>query len=139
MTKIDILYEGELHNLITHEQTGQTIHTDAPKDNKGKGETFSPTDLFAASLGSCITTVIGIYAARKGLDLRGMRATVEKTMSTDAPRRIIRLVVDLWIPLDLPQEEREKIQAIAHTCPVHNSLSPELEVVIQYFFGGRLS
>ncbi|MCC5832606.1 MAG: OsmC family protein [Chlamydiales bacterium] len=122
-----VLYEGDLHTVVTHEPSGQRLHTDAPIDNKGKGETFSPTDLIGASVASCIATVIGVYAERKGWDLRGMRLSVEKTMSTDAPRRIVSLSVEIWMPISIEEKEKEKLEKIALTCPVHNSLRQEIE------------
>lgn len=132
MVKIHVVYEGDLHNQLTHEPSGQTLHTDAPKDNQGKGETFSPTDLFAASLVSCVATLIGIYAKRKGWDLRGMKLSVDKTMSTEGPRRVAKLPVEVWMPIAVPDEEKEKVERVAYTCPVHKSLHPDIEAPIVF-------
>lgn len=132
MVKIQVVYEGDLHTQVMHEPSGQTLHTDAPTDHQGKGRTFSPTDLLAAALASCIATVMGIYAERKKIDLRGMHVEIEKQMTTSPPRRIERLIVQIEMPLALPQEEREKLEHVAHTCPVHKSLHPEIDVAITF-------
>ena len=105
MPFIDVEYEGELHCSITHELSGSVIATDAPPDNQGKGETFSPTDLLAASLASCIATVLGIYAQRKQWDLRGMRLRIEKKMSQNPPRRVEALLTEVWMPISFNSEE----------------------------------
>lgn len=127
MVKIDVIYEGDLHTRVTHEPSGQILHTDAPVENQGLGETFSPTDLVGAALASCIATVMGIYAKRKGWDLRGMRLCVEKRMSTGSPRRIIALPVEIWIPLSLDKKDRDSLEQAARSCPVHHSLNPEID------------
>lgn len=127
MVKIDVIYEGDLHTCITHEPSGQNLHTDAPLENQGLGETFSPTDLIGAALASCIATVMGIYAKRKGWDLRGMRLSIEKRMSTDSPRRIVALPVEIWMPLSLDKKDQEVLEHVARNCPVHHSLHPEIE------------
>lgn len=135
MSKIDVIYEGDLHTLVIHDQSGRTLHTDAPKDHEGKGENFSPTDLVAAGLGSCFATVLGIYAKRKGWDLKGMRVVMEKIMSSEPPRRIATLKVELWFPLKLPLEEEEKVKKIAHSCPVQHSLHPNIKVSLVVHWG----
>lgn len=132
MVKMHVVYEGDLHTIVTHESSGQTLHTTAPLDHKGRGETFSPTDLVGAGTASCIAMVIGMYAERKGWDLRGMRLSVEKTMSTDAPRRIVALPVDIWMPIEIEENEKEKLERIARTCPVHNSLHPAIDKPITF-------
>lgn len=132
MVKMHVLYEGDLHTIVTHEPSEQTLHTDAPVDNKGLGQTFSPTDLMGASLASCIATMIAIYADQKGWDLRGMRLSVEKTMSKDAPRRIVGLPVEVWMPRVIEEKEKERVERIAHSCPVHISLNPEIDASITF-------
>ena len=134
MVKMHVVYEGDLHTVVTHEPSGQSLHTDAPPDNNGKGETFSPTDLLGASAASCIATVIGIYAERKGWDLRGMRLAVEKSMSTDAPRRLAALRVEIWMPIAVEEKEKGKIEQIALSCPVHKSLHPDIETPIRIYW-----
>ena len=130
MPKMRILYEGDLHTQVTHEPTGQTLHTDAPLDNQGRGETFSPTDLVAAALASCIATMIGLYGQRKKWDLRGMRMIVDKIMSSDTPRRIAKISMEIWIPLPLSLEEQSQVKKIAHTCPVQQSLHPDIAIAL---------
>jgi putative redox protein len=132
MVKMHVLYEGDLHTVVTHEPSGQTLHTDAPVDNRGRGQTFSPTDLLGAAVASCIATVIGIYAEQKGWDLRGMRLKVEKTMSSGTPRRIVSLPVEIWMPVEIEEKEKEMLEKIALTCPVHSSLHPEIKKPIVF-------
>src|ERR1700743_237867 len=102
MTSI-ITYEGELRTVATHVQSGTEIETDAPTDNQGKGESFSPTDLVATALGSCMATIMGIYARQKEIDLDGMRIEVAKEMTSAPPRRIAKLTSDIWMPEGLPR------------------------------------
>src|SRR4051812_40554738 len=99
MVNIRVEYTGDLHCDATHGPSQSRIATDAPTDNKGKGESFSPTDLVATALGTCISTTMGIKAEALGVDLRGMTVSVQKEMSTDAPRRIVGLPSEVHIPL----------------------------------------
>src|SRR5947209_20512473 len=99
MVKVDVEYTGNLHCDATHGPSKSKIETDAPADNKGKGEAFSPTDLVATALGTCISTTMGIKAESLGVDLRGMKVTVQKEMWKEAPRRIIALPSEVHIPL----------------------------------------
>jgi uncharacterized OsmC-like protein len=124
MVKITIGYAGGLHCNATHGPSGSTLGTDAPVDNHGKGETFSPTDLVATALGACMATVMGIYAERHGIDLTGMRVEVQKEMSADAPRRIVRLITEIWMPV--PHDP--VLERTALTCPVRQSLNTEIPV-----------
>ncbi len=132
MVKTTVEYRGDLGCMAHHGPSGATIQTDAPVDNHGKGACFSPTDLMAASLGTCIATVIGILAQRRGWDLKGMRLEVEKVMSTTAPRRIASLPVVIWMPVLLEPAERTAVEKTAITCPVHKSLHPDIEVPIVF-------
>lgn len=132
MSTISITYEGDLHTVATHKESGQKLHTDAPKDHEGRGENFSPTDLVATALGSCIATVIGIHAKKSNMDLVGMRVDVKKTMSKDAPRKISALRVDVWMPIKLVDKEKEIIIKVADSCPVSYSLHPEIKVDISF-------
>jgi putative redox protein len=131
MVEIQIRYEGDLHTTCSHGPSGRTLETDAPKDNEGRGESFSPTDLLATALGSCMLTVMGIYARRKGWKLEGARARVEKHMATAPVRRIGRLVVELDMP-PLPEDARGPLERAAHTCPVHQSLHPDVELDVRF-------
>ena len=132
MVRIDAVYEGELHSRLTHAGSGAVIETDAPLDNEGRGEAFSPTDLVAAALASCTLTAMGIVARRRDWDMKGARARVEKHMVTQPERRIGRLVVEIEMPAGIPEEGRVILERSAHTCPVDRSLRPELEVDLRF-------
>ncbi len=135
MVDINIVYEGQLRCLATHGPSGQTVKTDAPVDNHGRGEYFSPTDLIGAALGSCILTILGILAERHHLDLAGATVKVEKHMLTSPVRRIGRLPVEVRIPTPLSPEMREILERAAHTCPVHRSLHPDIDAPITFIWG----
>lgn len=130
MIEITTEYQGQLHCHNTHGPSGNICETDAPVDNNGRGETFSPTDLVATALGSCMATIMGIVAARKEIDLTGMKITVAKHMSTELPRRIAKLDVRIEVPLAGTHPDRKLLENAALTCPVHQSLHPEIEVPI---------
>ncbi len=132
MVMIDIKYQGELHCRAVHQPSGTALGTDAPKDNMGKGESFSPTDLVAAALGTCMLTVMGIAARTLGIDLKGATAQVKKEMIARPERRIGRLTVHIHVPGKLGDEQKQKLQQAAMTCPVHKSLHPELEMPIEF-------
>src|SRR5437764_4478736 len=104
MVEIQIAYEGQLRCNAVHAPSGTLLSTDAPKDNHGRGESFSPTDLVATALGACMATIMGIYAQRKNINLEGMRIEVSKEMSQDAPRRIARLTSEIWMPSGLARD-----------------------------------
>jgi putative redox protein len=106
--------------------------TDAPKDNQGRGEAFSPTDLIATAFGTCVATTMAIAARKNGVELSGFRYEVTKEMSTDAPRRITRLTLNVWLPANVNKLSREIIERAAHGCPVHRSLAPEVEKLITF-------
>lgn len=131
MTTVTVRYLGDLHCEATHEFSGAKFTTDAPVDNQGKGEAFSPTDLVGTALGTCILTIMGIMAKRNGWDLSGTTAVVTKEMVTAPIRRIGRLAVKIHIPHDLPADARQKLEAGAHTCPVHKSLHPDIDAPIE--------
>lgn len=132
MVRINLSYQGGLRCAATHEPSGNTISTDAPLDNNGRGEAFSPTDLVATALGACMATVMGIVAERKGVSLEGMRIEVRKHMSEDAPRRISRLELDLHMPVAADHPERKLLESAARGCPVHHSLHPDIETVFNW-------
>ena len=127
MVKITGEYQGDLHCAAVHGPSGSTLETDAPVDNQGRGEAFSPTDLMATALGTCILTTMGIAARRLGLDLKGARFEVTKEMSTDAPRRIVRLATSLWLPIPHSADPDGALERIAHPCRVHQSLHPTID------------
>lgn len=132
MVEIKIDYAGDLHCNAVHGPSGTVLETDAPVDNNGRGESFSPTDLVATALGACMATVMGIVARRKDIDLAGMRIAVRKHMSTDTPRRISRLEVELDMPLPADHPERRLLESAGLGCPVHHSLHPDIEVVLDW-------
>ncbi len=132
MVTFSIDYQGQLRCVATHGPSGTSLATDAPVDNMGKGESFSPTDLLATSLATCILTTIGIAGTRKGVDITGATATAEKHMSTTPPRRVARIVVHCVIPLPADHRERAFLEAAARGCPVHQSLHPETEQLITF-------
>jgi putative redox protein len=136
MVEIQLAYSGELRCSAVHGPSGKTLITDAPVDNHGKGESFSPTDLVATALGSCMMTVMGIVAERKQLNLSGMKVRVEKHMSADSPRRIVKLPVVIVMPLPSDHPERALLEAAALGCPVHHSLHAGIEKPVSFEWVG---
>ena len=136
MVKTSTIYEGGLRCRATHGPSGTALVTDAPVDNHGKGESFSPTDLVATALGACMMTIMGIVAERHGLDLAGMTAETEKVMTAQPPRRIASLKTRLTIPLPADHPQRQALEQAAHTCPVHKSLHPEIDAAIEFVWKG---
>jgi putative redox protein len=132
MVKITGEYQGDLHCSAKHEPSGAVIVTDAPKDNQGRGEAFSPTDLMATAFGTCIVTTMAIVARKQGLELRGVRFEVTKEMSTDVPRRIVRLKTEIWMPIPQNHPAAQSLAATAVNCPVHRSLHPAVEKPITF-------
>jgi len=132
MVKISIEYEGGLRCAAVHGPSNQTLKTDAPVDNHGKGESFSPTDLVATALGACMATVMGIVAERHGIDLKGMKVEVIKEMSQSSPRRIAKLPTQIWMPLPKTHPHKELLEKTALGCPVHHSLHSEIEKPIVF-------
>lgn len=123
-----IEYEGSLRTVATHLQSGTTIETDAPVDNQGKGERFSPTDLVATALGSCMLTIMGIKARDMDIDIKGVTIEVQKNMKAD-PRRIgsVDLVFHFTQSIQLDEKQKTILRNAALTCPVAKSLHPDLE------------
>ncbi|NDD70097.1 MAG: OsmC family peroxiredoxin [Synechococcaceae bacterium WB9_4xC_028] len=122
MTLINSRYQGQLRCLAQHGPSGTELETDAPIDNQGKGERFSPTDLVATALSTCILTIMGIVAERHGWDLSGTDARVEKTMTSEAPRRIALLKVWIQLPVHLDDQQRAVLIRAGEQCPVKRSL-----------------
>lgn len=135
MVRIDLTYEGELHCNATHTPSGTTLSTDAPVDNQGRGESFSPTDLLATSLGACMATIMGIAADKHDVDLAGMRVTVVKTMVADPERRVGKLQVVFHVPTDPGERMRTTLERAAAHCPVHKSLHPDVEIATLFRWG----
>lgn len=134
--QIDIAYQGQLRCEAQHGPSGNKFVTDAPVDNHGKGESFSPTDLVATALGTCMITVMGIFAQRHEVDLTGATVTVLKDMTATPPRRIAKLTCDLRLPLPESHPLREALERTALTCPVHQSLHPDVEKPIRFHWQG---
>jgi putative redox protein len=126
MVKMSLVYQGEKHCELTHEPSSSKIETDAPKDNAGRGERFSPTDLVGAALVSCVVTTMAIMAERHGIALGGMKARVSKEMNPQ-PRFIANLPIEIDMPAGLSAENRKKLEAAAHTCPVKRSLGENVQ------------
>jgi putative redox protein len=135
MVEITTTYNGQLRTTATHGPSGNSLITDAPKDNMGKGEAFSPTDLVATALATCILTTMGIVAQRNNLDMTGATAKVTKEMVTSPIRRIGRLAVTIRMPKKLSDEDQKRLENAAHTCPVHKSLHPDVEAPISFTWG----
>jgi len=135
MVNVQVEYQGDLHCKATHGPSGAELSTDAPKDNQGRGESFSPTDLVATALGSCMLTIMGIAARTQNVDIAGATATVEKEMTAASPRRIQRLAVRIHVPHAPSLEEREKLERAARACPVHKSLHPDVQIPIEFRWG----
>ncbi|MDB5241148.1 MAG: osmotically inducible protein OsmC [Spirosoma sp.] len=133
MATIHIEYLGDLRTDCAHLQSGTHINTDAPTDNQGRGEAFSPTDLVANALGTCIITTMAIVARRDGIDLKGSVLDVTKVMTSQPPRRIARIEIELILcAMPMPDKgTRAQLEKIAHTCPVAISLHPDLEQVVK--------
>lgn len=127
MANMKARYLGDLRCECTHIASGTTIVTDAPVDNHGKGEAFSPTDLCATSLAACCMTIIGIYAQQHDVDVTGTEISITKVMSTN-PRRIGKIQIVFDMPdREYSDKQKASIERCAHTCPVHLSLHPETE------------
>src|SRR5205809_7417816 len=136
MVKVDVIYTGDLHCAAEHGPSQSKISTDAPTDNNGKGEAFSPTDLVATALATCMSTTMGIKAQQLGVDLRGMTVSVQKEMSKDAPRRIVGLPSEVHIPLQADSPHREVLEQTALNCPGHNSLPVDIDRPTKFFWEG---
>lgn len=132
MATIKTSYLGDLRTLNIHLQSGTELVTDAPTDNRGKGESFSPTDLLATALGNCIMTIMGIKAMDNGIDLVGTELEITKIMAND-PRRVAEVVVEFFFPKKNYTEEQKKlIESVAGISPVPLSLHPDLKQTIKF-------
>lgn len=135
MVKIKVSYEGNLRCAALHEESGAFIKTDAPKDNQGKGELFSPTDLLGAALGACILTIMGIFGQRLKVNLTGLRATVEKEMAKVPSRKLGKIVVHVYCPSTFDAEITTKLEKAGIECPVHHSLHPDVQQEVVFHWG----
>jgi uncharacterized OsmC-like protein len=137
MVEISITYTGGLNCQAVHDPSRNQIETDAPTDNLGKGEAFSPTDLCATSLGTCMVTTMAIYAQKNGFEFpTGAKLAVRKIMTATPPRRIARIEVDIDVPLPSDHPHRAALENAAHNCPVALSLHPEVERPVNFSWRG---
>jgi putative redox protein len=130
----DIRYEGDLRCSATHGPSGRKLETDAPTDNHGRGETFSPTDLVATSLGACMLTIMGIVAEKDGVDITGTTVHVVKEMAKSPRRRIGKLILTFSLPEGhrIPSRELDRLKRAAGACPVKGSLHPDIELDVRF-------
>jgi len=132
MATVKTIYLGDLRTENEHLQSGNKIITDAPIDNQGKGEAFSPTDLLATALGNCIMTIMGIKARDNGIDIKGTEIEVTKIMASD-PRRVAEVVVEFTFPKKkYTDEEKQLVESVAGKSPVPLSLHPDLKQTIKF-------
>lgn len=134
MTTIAIEYVGNLKCKALHADSGTTLITAAPKDNNGDASSFSPTDLVATALGSCMATIMGIVAARRNLDIVGAKVEVVKEMANTPHRRIGKLLTTITLPRAFDGQDKVMLEHAAHTCPVHKSLHPDIEAPITFVY-----
>ena len=133
MSRANIVYQNNLRTEAEHIATGEKIITDAPVDNNGKGEAFSPTDLVATALGSCMITIMAISANKYDIDVTGTNASVKKIMGSD-PRRISKISIDINMNKNIEEKDRKRLERAALVCPVHKSLHPDLEKKIRFIY-----
>ena len=133
MNTFEIKYKGDLRTTAIHLDSGSEISTDAPKDNHGLGETFSPTDMVCTALASCILTIMAIAVEKDNVDIKGTTAVVKKTMGTN-PRRISKIGIDLTFPREYDQKTKTVLERAAYNCPVHHTLSETVEKNISFTY-----
>ena len=133
MNTFEIKYKGDLRTTAIHIDSGSEISTDAPKDNHGLGETFSPTDMVCTALASCILTIMAIAVEKDNIDIKGTTAVVKKTMGTN-PRRISKIDIDLTFPREYDQKTKTILERAAYNCPVHHTLSETVEKNISFTY-----
>ena len=133
MNTFEIKYKGDLRTIAIHLDSGSEISTDAPKDNHGLGETFSPTDMVCTALASCILTVMAIVVEKDNVDIKGTTAVVKKTMGTN-PRRISKIDIDFTFPREYDQKTKTILERAAYNCPVHHTLSETVEKNISFTY-----
>ncbi|HEY1922405.1 MAG TPA: OsmC family protein [Tepidisphaeraceae bacterium] len=135
MVEMQIVYEGKLRCNAKHVDSGAKLLTDAPKDNMGNGESFSPTDLVATALATCMLTTMGIAAQRMEIDITGSRVVVTKEMAATPFRHISRLNSIIHVPTQVTAEQRQKLETAAMTCPVKKSLHPDIQAPVEFKWG----
>ena len=130
MATAKVIYQGNLRTHATHIKSGNTIITDAPTDNNGKGEAFSPTDLVATALASCMITIMGIKARDKGINIDGIESEITKIMAS-GPRRIDEIIVTLHMPkVEISSTDKNLLEKAALSCPVAHSIHPDIKQAI---------
>ena len=129
-----VIYKGYLRTEATHIRSGSTIITDAPSDNKGKGEAFSPTDIVATALASCMLTIMGIKANEIDINIEGASAKVKKIMAA-GPRRIAQVIIDINIPIQADDKTKNILEKVALTCPVEKSLTDSMIRDVKFIWG----
>ena len=133
MNTFEIKYRGDLRTTAIHLDSGSEISTDAPKDNHGLGETFSPTDMVCTALASCILTVMAIVVEKDNFDIKGTTAVVKKTMGNN-PRRIVKIEIDITFPKEYDSRTKTILERAAFNCPVHHTLSENVEKNISFTY-----
>ena len=133
MNTLEIKYQGDLRTTATHLDSGSEISTDAPKDNHGLGETFSPTDMVCSALASCILTIMAIAVEKNDVDIKNTTAIVKKTMGNN-PRRIVKIEINLTFPKEYDSKTKTILEKAANNCPVHYSLSEKVEKDISFTY-----
>ena len=135
MVTINGTYSGGLRCVATHGPSGAELTTDAPVDNHGQGRAFSPTDLLATSMATCMVTTMGIWAQRNNVELGATTFSVVKEMSSNAPRRVSKLTVRIHVPTTLTDDQKQRLEAAAKSCPVHQSLHPDVACDLSITWG----
>lgn len=138
MVEMTGVYQGQKHCEVTHGPSKAKIQTDAPKDNQGLGEAFSPTDLVGVALGTCVLTTMAIACDREGLKMEGATFTVKKEMISTPHRQIAKLHLLIEMPLGIPKDKRAWLQRVGEHCPVRKSLSPEVTVIEEYLWAEQI-
>ena len=134
MVEVTARYDGNLYCTATHSDSGATIRTNAPKDNQGEGNGFSPTDLVGTAMGTCMLTIMGLYARRQGFSIDGATVRVLKEMSATPPRRIAKLTVEFHVPAAVPADFRARLEEAALSCPVHKSMHPDIQMPVTFSY-----
>jgi putative redox protein len=132
VVEIEGTYEGDLRVSAVHGPSGAELRCDAPTDHEGLGRSFSPTDLVATAFATCVVTILGIVARRRGVSIEGTRYRVAKEMVADPKRRIARLTLSIHLPAALSSEDREALETAGNSCPVKQSLDARTETSIRY-------
>jgi len=134
--EVTAVYDGGLRTTATHGPSQSSFETDAPVDNCGKGQRFSPTDLVGTAMGTCMLTIMGIYADKHGIDIEGAAVRVLKKMTSELPRMIAKITTEITVPLPEDHPHRAAMEAAALGCPVHRSLHPDVDKPVIFLWEG---